>query len=121
MERARVRTSHRPVHLEVFLLTKAVNIGKAAIFKKQHAWENPLGQSDRGFANQLSTLRTFTDITSGCNMDEGQRDAILRILHLMTRFPPAVRAAYVLMRGETPRPSECAALSQALYLSLIHI
>ncbi|KAF3049337.1 hypothetical protein E8E11_000526 [Didymella keratinophila] len=86
-----------------------------AISEKQYAWEHPLGQSDRGFANLLSTLRTFTDITSGRSMDEGQQDAILRILHLMTRLPPAVRAAYVLMRGETPRPSECAALPQALY------
>ena len=100
------------------MLTQTVNVGKTAIFKKQHAWEHPLGQSDRDFANLLSTLRTFTDITSGRNMEEDQQDATLRILHLMMRFPPAVRAAYILMRGETPRPSECAALSQALYETL---
>lgn len=50
-----------------------------------------MGQSDRGMANLLSTLRTFADITSGKNMEEDQQDAVLRILHLMTRFPPAVR------------------------------
>ncbi|KAF9695209.1 hypothetical protein EKO04_006853 [Ascochyta lentis] len=93
----------------------SANVGKAAIFQKQHAWEHPMGQSDRGMANLLSTLRTFTHITSGRNMEEDQQDAILRILHLMTRFPPAVRTAYVLMRGETPQLSECAALSQCLY------
>ena len=91
------------------------NVGKAAIFQRRHAWEHPLGQSDRGLANLLSTLRTFTNLTSGSNMEEDQQDAVLRILHLMTRFPPAVRTAYVLMRGETPHPSECAALSQCLY------
>ncbi|KAH6622099.1 hypothetical protein C7974DRAFT_216154 [Boeremia exigua] len=93
----------------------SAKIGKAAIFQRQHAWEHPLGQSERGLANLLSTLRKFTDITSGSNMKEPQQDAVLRILHLMTRFPPAVRTAYVLMRGETPQPSECAALSQCLY------
>lgn len=74
-----------------------------------------MGQSDRGMANLLSTLRTFADITSGKNMEEDQQDAVLRILHLMTRFPPAVRSAYVLMRGEAPQPSECAALPQCLH------
>ncbi|KAF2996796.1 hypothetical protein E8E13_000636 [Curvularia kusanoi] len=93
----------------------AANVGKAAIFQKQRAWEQPLGQSERGLANLLSTLRKFTDITSGSQMEEDRQDAVLRILHLMTRFPPAVRTAYVLMRGETPLPSECAALSQYLY------
>ncbi len=66
-------------------------------------------------ANLLSTLRKFTDLTSGGNMEEEHQDMVLRIIHLMTRFPPAVRTAYVLMRGETPHPSECAALSQCLY------
>lgn len=90
-------------------------MGKAAIFQKQRAWEHPLGQSDRGLANLLSTLRSFTNITSGGKMEEDQQDAVLRVIHLMTRFPPAVRAAYVLMLGECPSPSECAALSQCVY------
>lgn len=93
----------------------APEVGKAAIFQQRHRWEHPLGQSERGLANLLSTLYKFTDVTSGREMEECQQDAVLRIVHLMTRFPPAVRTAYVLMRGETPRPSECAALSQCLY------
>lgn len=54
-------------------------------------------------------------------MEEVHQDAVLRILHLMFRFPPAVRTAYVLMRGETPEPSECAALSQCIYETLKHV
>jgi hypothetical protein len=59
----------------------------------------------------LSTPRTFTNITSGRNMEHDRQDAVLRILHLMIRFPLAVRTAYVLMRGDTPQPLKCAALS----------
>jgi hypothetical protein len=48
-------------------------------------------------------------------MKEAQQDAILHMIHLLTRFPPAVRAAYITMREETPRPPERAALVQCLY------
>jgi hypothetical protein len=48
-------------------------------------------------------------------MDDEQQDAVLHILGLLTRFPPAIRAAYILMRGEPPRSSERAALAQSLY------
>jgi hypothetical protein len=48
-------------------------------------------------------------------MKEVQQGAILHMIHLLTRFPPAVRAAYIIMRGETPRPPERAALVQCLY------
>lgn len=51
-------------------------------------------------------------------MEDIQRDAVLHVIHLLTRFPPAVRATYVLMRGETPRFSERAALSQCLHEAL---
>ncbi|KAF1351667.1 hypothetical protein EJ07DRAFT_168877 [Lizonia empirigonia] len=100
--------------------SESVQVGKAAIFEEQCAWKHPLGQSSRGTANLLSTLRSFTHLTSGSNMEEDHQDAVLRILHLIFRFPPAVRTAYVLMRGETPQPSECAALSQCLYETLKH-
>jgi hypothetical protein len=53
-------------------------------------------------------------LTSGGAVEEA-RQAVLYIIHLMTRFPPAVRAAYVLMRGETPQLPERAALAQSLY------
>ena len=89
--------------------------GKAGIFKKSDAWEHPNGQSDRGISNLLSTLRVFAGLTSGGTMEEAQQDAVLHTLHLLTRFPPAVRAAYILMRGETPRSPERAALAQCVY------
>lgn len=48
-------------------------------------------------------------------MEDAQQDAILHMIHLLTRFPPAVRTAYMLMRGETPLSLERAALAQCLY------
>lgn len=89
--------------------------GKAGIFKKSEAWTHPNSQSDRGLANMLSTLRMFSHLTSGGVMGAAQQDAVLHLVHLLTRFPPAVRAAYILMRGETPGSSERAALSQSLH------
>lgn len=89
--------------------------GKAGIFKKSDAWTHPNGQSDRGISSMLSTLRVFAHITSGGTMEAARQDAVLHVIHLITRFPPAVRAAYILMRGETPRSPERAALSQSLY------
>ncbi|KAH5067630.1 peptidylprolyl isomerase [Parastagonospora nodorum] len=89
--------------------------GKAGIFQKSAAWEHPCGQSDLGISNLMSTLRVFTHLPSGGNMDDEQQDAVLHILGLLTRFPPAIRAAYILMRGETSRSSERAALAQSLY------
>lgn len=86
--------------------------GKAGIFQKSAAWEHADGQSDRGISNLLSSLRVFADLTSG--MEEAREDAVLHMLYLLTRFPPAVRAAYILMRGETLRYPERAALSQCL-------
>ena len=48
-------------------------------------------------------------------MDAEDQDAVLYILYLLTRFPPAVRAMHVLTLGEIPQLSERAALSQCLY------
>ncbi|KAH7087509.1 hypothetical protein FB567DRAFT_346883 [Paraphoma chrysanthemicola] len=89
--------------------------GKAGIFKKSDAWEHPHGQSDRGIANLLSTLRVFANLTAGRAMEDVRQDAVLHMIYLLTRYPPAVRATYILMRGETPRNSERAALAQCLY------
>jgi hypothetical protein len=57
----------------------------------------------------------FTHLAIGSNMEDERQDAVLRMIHLLTQFPPAVRAAYILMRGETPQLSEKAALAQCLY------
>ncbi|KAI5374009.1 hypothetical protein J4E82_007283 [Alternaria postmessia] len=89
--------------------------GKAGIFKKSESWEHHIGQTDRGLASLLSTLRVFTELTGDQSMEDGQRDSILHMIHLLTRFPPAVRAAHILMRGETPGLPERAALAQCLY------
>jgi hypothetical protein len=51
-------------------------------------------------------------------MEDIRKDAVLHTIHLLTRFPPAVRAAYIFMRGETPQMSERAALAQCLYEAL---
>ncbi|KAF2824079.1 hypothetical protein CC86DRAFT_421855 [Ophiobolus disseminans] len=107
--------------LNIFAVQRWMNVqteiaqGKAGIFKRSDAWEHPNGQSDRGISNLLSTLRVFVGLTSGGNMEEAQQDAVLHMIHLLTRFPPAVRAAYILMRGETPRSPERAALAQCVY------
>lgn len=89
--------------------------GKAGIFQKSAAWEHPHGQSDRGIACLLSTLRVFISLTSGRAMEDERQDAVLHMIYLLTRFPPAVRAIYILMRGETPPSAERAALAQSIY------
>lgn len=95
--------------------TEGPTPGKAAIFKKSQAWGHQPSQSDRGISNFLSTLRVFTHLVANGNMEDTRQDAILHVIHLLTRFPPAVRAAYILMRGETPCLSERAALAQCLH------
>lgn len=63
----------------------------------------------------LSSLRLFTDRINTKKMSESSQDAILRLILLFTRFPPALRAVHTLMNAKSPRKSECAALVQALY------
>jgi hypothetical protein len=92
-----------------------IDQGKAGIFNKSEAWMHHVGQTDRGLASLLSTLRVFTALTADGSMDDERRDAVLHMIHLLTRFPPAVRAAHILMRGETPGLPERAALAQCLY------
>ena len=93
-----------------------VDKGKDAIFRNEDlAWEHPLGQSERGLANLLSTLRVFANNTGAREMEPFQQDKILHLIYVLTRFPPAVRAAHVLMQGKTPTISERAALGQCIY------
>ncbi|KAF1833256.1 hypothetical protein BDW02DRAFT_599244 [Decorospora gaudefroyi] len=102
--------------LNIFAVrTETAFQGKAGIFKKSEAWEHHIGQTDRGISSLLSTLRVFTSLTSEGNMESIRQDAVLHMIHLLTRFPPAVRAAHILMRGETPGLPERAALAQCLY------
>ncbi|KAH7403530.1 hypothetical protein BKA64DRAFT_669265 [Cadophora sp. MPI-SDFR-AT-0126] len=89
--------------------------GKDAIFLESDAWRHPVIQSSRGVSMLLSSLRVFTERISARQMEFPNQDAILHVVHLLTRFPPAVRAVQILMNGKSPRPSERAALAQALY------
>ncbi|KAI4936692.1 hypothetical protein J4E86_011309 [Alternaria arbusti] len=89
--------------------------GKAGIFKESEAWKHHIGQTDRGLASLLSTLRVFTDLTANSSMDDERRDALIHMIDVLTHFPPAIRAAHILMRGETPCLPERAALAQCLY------
>ncbi|PZD25093.1 hypothetical protein A1F97_07973 [Pyrenophora tritici-repentis] len=98
--------------------TDGVNQGKSGIFSYSAAWKHPFDQTDRGISDLLSTLRVFSDLTSSIIMDDERQDAILHMIDLLTHFPPAVRAAYILMRGENPRLCERAALAQCLYEAL---
>lgn len=89
--------------------------GKDAIFRKSKAWEHPLGQSERGLASLLSTLRVFAHLTSAREMDPSEQDAILHIFYLLTRFPPAVRSIHVLLMGKSISQPEQAAITQCVY------
>ncbi|PVH87391.1 hypothetical protein DL98DRAFT_448903 [Cadophora sp. DSE1049] len=89
--------------------------GKDAIFLESDAWRHPVIQSARGLAMLLSSLRVFTERISARQMELPYQDAVLHVVHLVTRFPPAVRAVQILMNGKSPRANERAALAQALY------
>jgi hypothetical protein len=64
---------------------------KDAIFAgaRGSAWEHPIGQSDRGLANLLSSTRVFWELST--EMEDPDRDAVLHVIYLLTHFPPAVR------------------------------
>jgi hypothetical protein len=89
--------------------------GKDAIYRQDLAWTLPLGQSERGLANFLCSLRMFAHLTHAGIMGESEQDAVLHLLMILTKFPPAVRAVHILMRGETPHASERAAIVQCMY------
>jgi len=95
--------------------SERIDQGKAGIFKESEAWKHHIGQTDRGLASLLSTLRVFTELAANGSMEDERRDAVMHMIYLLTRFPPAVRAAHILMRGETPGLPERAALAQCLY------
>jgi hypothetical protein len=89
--------------------------GKDAIFAGAcgSAWEHPLGQSDRGLANLLSSMRVFWELST--EMEDPGRDAVLHIIYLLTHFPPAVRGFFQITQSQTPSECERAAISQCLY------
>ncbi|KAL1881945.1 hypothetical protein Daus18300_000999 [Diaporthe australafricana] len=46
--------------------------------------------------------------------DESARDAAYYAFHELTNFPPALRCLHILVSGQTPTISDCAALSQSM-------
>ena len=66
-------------------------------------------------ASFLSSLRLFADLINAREMGQSVQDAVLHLISLLTRFPPALRTVHILMSGKSPRASECAALSQSIF------
>lgn len=111
------------------------DVGKEAIFGISSAWvlllqsvpgeitadvfeELPTRQSRRGMAAFLSALRMFSDLIGASKMEEPVQDSIIRLFHVLTRFPPAVLTIFTLMQGNTPTSSQCRALIRS-FLELL--
>jgi hypothetical protein len=88
--------------------------GQSAMFTSAPHWQLPLGQSDRGMAAFLASLRAFSHIIgSEAFEDYRQNNKVLRVVHALTRFPPTVRVIQILMDGKTLLPNESAAAVQS--------
>ncbi|KIX05990.1 uncharacterized protein Z518_03964 [Rhinocladiella mackenziei CBS 650.93] len=85
-----------------------------AMFTAASHWKLPTVQSDRGMAAALASLRVFAHIIGSEDFDDVRQNEILKAVHLLTRFPPAVRATHILMDGKTLQSNESAALVQSL-------
>ena len=88
--------------------------GKDAMFSAASHWRLPSLQSDRGMAAFLASLRVFAYIIGSEEFDDYRQNEVLRIVHSLTRFPPTVRAAHILMDGKTLKPNESAAVVQSI-------
>lgn len=89
--------------------------GMDGLFKAAAHWTLPsLPQSNRGMAAFLASLRVFAHIVGAEDFDDRHQNETLRLFHLVTRFPPAVRALHILMDGKRLRPNESAALVQSV-------
>jgi ubiquitin-protein ligase/uncharacterized protein YegL len=63
----------------------------------------------------LSSLRVFSHLATQGSDSRRIQDSALHVLHALTRFPPAIRAMYILLSGNATTPEECAALIQSLH------
>ncbi|KIW15605.1 hypothetical protein PV08_05653 [Exophiala spinifera] len=89
--------------------------GHDSMFSAGPHWELPPGGStERAMATTLASLRLFTHIIASDDFDDFDHHEVLRTVHNMTRFAPAVRAVHILMDGKTLRCNESAALVQSL-------
>lgn len=66
----------------------------------------------------FASLRIFSGLIGASKMEEPFQDSILRLFHVLTRFPPAVLTIFTLMQGNTPTSSQCSALIQS-FLELV--
>lgn len=89
--------------------------GKDGMFTAASHWKLPShSQSERAMAAVLASLRVFAHIIGTEEYDDIRQNEILRVVHLLTRFPPTVRAIHILMDGKTLQANESAALVQSL-------
>jgi hypothetical protein len=63
----------------------------------------------------LSNLRVTAGLFQDMECDPAAQDALLHVFDLMSTFPPALRTLHLLGQGQTPSPSECAALSHSCF------
>ncbi|KAK3291654.1 uncharacterized protein B0H64DRAFT_409684 [Chaetomium fimeti] len=92
--------------------------GQDAIYVNGAHWELPTKQTERGMAMFLSSLRMAVHLISRyekAGRAEEYHDSALHLLHVLTRFPPAVRALHILLEGSVAAEEECAALIHACY------
>ncbi|QDS73995.1 hypothetical protein FKW77_008649 [Venturia effusa] len=92
--------------------------GKDGIYRAGASWELPVKQSERGTAMYLSSLRVFCHFFGSSVADDRLRDSVLHVFHVLSGFPPAVRALHILLDDKTPSLTECAAFAQACYETL---
>jgi hypothetical protein len=62
----------------------------------------------------LASLRVFAHIIGSTDIDDLQQNELLHLVHIITRFPPAVRAVHILMQGKSLQFNESAALVHSL-------
>jgi hypothetical protein len=87
--------------------------GQNAMFAAASHWQLTDGQSDRGTAAFLASLRVFSHVIGSEAFEDYHRNEVLRIVHALTRFPPTIRAVHILMDGKTLLPNESAAIVQS--------
>lgn len=88
--------------------------GLDGMFAAAPHWKLPSSQSDRGMAAFLASLRVFAHIISSGEFDDFHQNEVLRLIHALTRFPPAVRSVHILINGKTLQPNESAVLVQSI-------
>ncbi|KAK0721004.1 hypothetical protein B0H67DRAFT_487271, partial [Lasiosphaeris hirsuta] len=99
--------------------TRVIGLGQNRIYLYGKHWELPAKpQTERGMAVFLSCLRVAVQNIrqeAGDTSSQTLHDSVLHVLHVLTRFPPAVRAMHLLLQESILEVEKCAALVQACY------